>query len=145
MKDTAEQLESRKEVNEFMERMKGHSHAALKFVKSSLFGRPDAELQGWIERGRAWAEVKDTAWYQLQMAQTEHEIRWAQAELETCNTVVVNDLRCYLKALRFVREFILTTERNADIASSILAGRPSALARDTVTFVKNAVVNEERN
>jgi hypothetical protein len=46
----------------------------------------------------------------------------------------------YLKSLRFLNDFILTTRRNADIATGVLASRENAIGRDTATFVRNARV-----
>jgi hypothetical protein len=145
LKDTPEQLESRKQLNEFLEKMHAGVSKIAKGIRSEWFSRPDEELQGWIERGRALAEIRDTMGYRLILAQTDKEILWAQAQLEVCEEHVIVELRVYLRSLRFLKDFILTTEKNADISSSVLAGRPSVLAKDTTTFVKNAVVNEERN
>jgi len=136
---TPEQLESRMAVEEFLEKTKGKIRSIGKVIKSEWFGRPDAELQGWIERGRAIHEIEDTMGFQLITNQTEIEIRWAQEQLEV-GKLDVTELRMYLRSLRFLKEFILTTRRNADVSSSVLAGRPKSIGQDTTTFVKNARV-----
>lgn len=136
---TKEQLESRKTLSEFLERVARPVRNLGAHIKSEWFGRPDDELKGWIERGRAIAEIADTRGYQLIFSALQNEIEWARNALEA-GTKNDTDMRAYLKACRFVKAFILTTERNADIASSVLAGRESAIGRDTATFVKNARV-----
>jgi hypothetical protein len=137
---TPEQLESRKTLAEFIERMGRPFRGLSEKVRSAWFSRPDEELQGWIERGRAISEIEDSLGYKLIMGQTEREIRWAQDQLEVCEESKVGELRLYLRSLRFLNDFILTTRRNADISNSVLAGRSSAIGRDTATFVKNARV-----
>ena len=138
MEPTLEQLESRDQVKKFLDVVGRPARAALKHIKSEWFGRPDEELKGWIDRGRAIAEISDSLGYKLILTQTNKEIEWAKNELEVGSVAVIPELRMYLRALRFFHDFILTTERNADIASSVLAGRPEAIARQTETFVKNA-------
>lgn len=135
---TAEQLASRERVKEFLDRVvKPVSEFSAK-IKSEWFGRPDDELKGWIERGRAIEEIKETLGYRLIITQTNNEIRWAQAQLEVCAEKEVPELRMYLRSLRFLHDFILTTEKNADIAGTVLAGRAGAIGKET--FVRNARV-----
>ncbi len=137
---TEEQLASRKELADFIERMgKPFRHLAGK-IKSDWFGRPDEELKGWIERGRAIAEIEDSMGYKLIVGQTDREIEWAREQLEI-GTERDADIRGYLRALRFVKNFILTTKRDADISSSVLAGREGAIGQEGGSaFVKNARV-----
>ena len=137
---TAEQLESRKQLENFVARMAKPVKMLGEKIKSEWFGRPDVELKGWIERGQAIEEIKETLGYRLIMTQTEREIKWAQAQLEVCPSGDVVDYRCYLRALRFLKDFILTTEKNADIASTVLAGRDKQIGRDS--FTASAVVGE---
>lgn len=115
------------------------------YVRSQWFGRPTGELLGWVERGRALSEIKDSIGYQLIMTQMEKEIHWAQNQLENTKSEELAQFQMYLKSLRFLKDFILTTERNADISSSVLAGRPTRIGIDSHAFVKNAVVEQERN
>lgn len=109
-------------------------HSGIKI--SEWFGRPTEELKGWIERGRAIEEIKAAPGYQLILGTIEAEIDWAQQQLEICKEEMVTETRLYLRALRFVKNFIITTERNADISSSVLAGRPRQIAEDS--FVRSA-------
>ena len=121
---TADQQASRKQVQDFLDRVRKPVREWAAGIKSEWFGRPDKELKDWIEYGRWWNEVKDTRWYQNQLATLDKEIKYAQEELEVGKGLEdVPELRAYLKALRFVRGHILTTERNADISSRVLAGR----------------------
>jgi hypothetical protein len=136
---TKEQLESRKQLSEFIERASRPMRNLGARLKSEWFGRPDDELKGWIERGRAIGEIADTRGYQLIFSTLQKEIEWARNALEA-GTKNDAEIRGYLKGCRFVKDFILTTERNADISSSVLAGRESAIGRDTASFVKNARV-----
>jgi len=140
MPPTQEQLESRKKLADFMEATRNAMRGIAGRVKSALYGRPDDELKGWIERGRALAEIEDSMGYKLIVGQAEREIVWAQQQLEICDESQVRDLRLYLRSLRFLNDFILTTRRNADIASGVLAGREGAIGRDSTQFVKNARV-----
>lgn len=135
---TSEQLESRKQVKDFLDRVAKPIRKFGEKVKSEWFGRPDEELKGWMERGRALAEIQDSLGYRLIMSQTEKEILWAMAKLESCEEKEIIEFRMYLRSLRFLKDFILTTERNADISSSVLAGRESVIGKDS--FVKNARV-----
>jgi hypothetical protein len=137
---TQEQLESRKKLDDFVEAASSTLRKIKGGLKSKWFSRPDDELKGWIERGRAIDEIKDSMGYQLIVTQADREIVWAQQQLEICAESDVRDLRLYLRALRFLHDFILTTERNADIASGVLSGREAAIGRDATTFVKNAQV-----
>lgn len=137
---TEDQLESRKKLAEFIEAANSTFGKIKGGIKSKWFSRPNEELQGWIERGRAINEIKDSMGYQLIVTQADREIVWAQQQLEICDESEVRDLRLYLRALRFLHDFILTTERNADIATGILAGREAAIGKDTTTFIKNATV-----
>lgn len=105
---------------------------------SEWFSRPQEELKGWLERGQAIAEIEGTMGYRLIMTQAENEIRWAQQQLEVCNESLVVELRMYLRSLRFLQDFILTVRKNADISSSVLAGRKDAIGLESHTFVKNA-------
>jgi hypothetical protein len=137
---TEEQIKSREELKAFVDRVSKPIRGMVRNIKSAWFSRPDDELKGWIERGRALNEIADSLGYRLIMTQTEKEISWAQAQLEICETKDVDQLRMYLKALRFLKDFVLTTERNADIASTVLAGREGQIARETMSFVRNARV-----
>jgi len=137
---TEEQIESRKKLADFIEAARGQVRGVAGRMKSAWFSRPDEELKGWAERGRALAEIEDSLGYRLIIAQTEKEIAWAQQQLEICEETQVRDLRLYLRSLRFLNDFILTTRRNADIASEVLAGREGAIGRDAAVFVKNARV-----
>lgn len=136
------QAESRKQLTDFLARVTKPVQRLAKSVKSEWFGRPDKELKDWIDRGRAIAEIQDTLGYRLIMEQTRKEITWAQEQLEIGK---LNDdqLRAYLKALRFVKDFILTTERNADISSKVLAGRAREIERDS--FVRSATNDRSGN
>ena len=140
MKPTQDQIESREEVKTFLDRMKSVGRKISAFTKSEWFGRPDDELKGWIERGRAIHEIEDTMGYQLITRQADIEIRWAQAQLEVCDEAAILELRSYLKALRFLKDFLLTTVKNADISTSVLAQRATSIGRDSHMFVKNARV-----
>ena len=135
---TKDQLDSRQQVTDFLAKMPKRIRALGEHIKSEWFGRPDGELKGWIERGRAIEEIKDTLGYRLIMTQTEKEVRWAQQQLEICPEKEVLELRMYLRSLRFLHDFILTTEKNADVAATVLAGRESAIGKET--FVRNARV-----
>jgi len=115
------------------------------YIRSQWFGRPNEELQGWVERGRAIREIEDSIGYKLIMTQMDKEIRWAQNQLENTKTDELLQFQMYLKSLRFLKDFILTTERNADISSSVLAGRPTRIGIDSHAFVKNAVPQQEQN
>lgn len=133
---TEDQLASRKAVENFLERVARPVRQKLRTVKSEWFGRPDEELKGWVERGRAISEISDSLGYRLIMSQTDKEIEWAKEQLEIGN-LDVTELRMYLRSLRFLKDFVLTTERNADISSKVLAGRAGAIENDTVQFVQN--------
>jgi hypothetical protein len=136
-KPTQEQLASRAEVQSFLDRVKKPVREWAKGIKSEWFGRPDDELKQWIEYGRWWDEVKDTRWYQNQLATLDREIKFAQEELENGKGLEnVAELRSYLKALRFVRGHILTTERNADISSRVLQGRSEEIKS---TFIRGGL------
>lgn len=139
---TQEQLDSRKKLKEFVEAVGGTLRNISSTAKSAWFSRPDDELKGWVERGRAIEEIKDSMGYRLIVTQADKEILWAQQQLEICDESQVRDLRLYLRALRFLKDFLLTTERNADLAAGVLAGRDAAIGRDAVMFVKNARVEE---
>jgi len=136
---TPEQLASRQMLQDFLEKAKPLRKLA-KVIKSEWFGRPDAELKGWIERGRAIAEIKDSMGYRLILSQTDKEIQWAQGRLEICDKEQVMEFQMYLRCLRFFQDFILTTERNADIAGSVLEGRSTEIGRESEAFVRNARV-----
>lgn len=133
---TDDQLASRKSVADFVEAMRPVLDMARK-ARSKLFGRPDTELKEWIRRGSAIEEIKGTEGYQLIAETLDREIEWARDKLELGEE---SDVRAYLKALRFVKGFILTTERNADISSRVLAGRAGQIPK--TMFVKNATVGE---
>lgn len=139
---TEDQIKSREEMAKFLTKMKSATKKIGSVVRSQWFDRPDEELQGWIERGRLLAEVKDSRWIQLQIHTIEQEINWAQQQLEVCKPDDLEELRLYLRSLRFVKGYILTTERNADVSSSVLAGRPSAIAKGTLTFTRNATPDQ---
>lgn len=137
---TKEQLESRAELDSFLKRVQKPIRELARQIKSEWFGRPDDELKGWIERGRAIEEIRDSLGYKLITVQTDKEISWAQAQLEVCEESQLIELRMYLRCLRFLKDFLLTTERNAGISSSVLAGRESQIGREAHAFVKNARV-----
>ncbi len=139
---TDDQIASRKKVAEFIEKVGKPIRKLGSQIKSEWFGRPDKELKGWLERGQAIAEIEASMGYRMIMAQTEKEIRWAQGQLEVCDEKVVVELRMYLRSLRFLEDFILTVRKNADIASTVLAGRESAIGLESHVFVKNARVEE---
>lgn len=142
---TEEQLESRKQVGEFLRKVSAPvSRAVSAITNSAWFGRPPEELEGWVERGRAIKEIEDSMGYRLIMSQTQKEIEWAREQLEL-GKLDGAELRMYLRSLRFLKDFIITTERNADISSSVLAGRPTAIGEDTSTFVKNARTDDASN
>jgi hypothetical protein len=134
---TEEQLASRKELDDFISRVAKRTRKWGQQIKSEWFGRPDKELEGYIQLGAAIKEIEDTRGYRLIMTQTAKEIEWARTQLEL-GTQNDADMRGYLKALRFLKEFILTVERNADISASVLSERPNTIGRDM--FVKNARV-----
>jgi hypothetical protein len=136
---TPEQIASRATLKSFVERMRPKVRRMVGNIKSEWFGRPDEELKGWVERGRAIEEIKDSLGYRLILTQTHKEIAWAQSQLEICDPKDVVDFRCYLRSLRFLQDFILTTEKNADIAGTVLAGREEAIGRESLAFVKSAV------
>lgn len=137
---TTEQLESRKKLADFIaaagEKMRGLAGSA----KSAWFGRPSDELQGWIERGRALSEIEDSIGYRLILDTIGREIDHSQKALEICPEPDVREWRLYLKSLRFIESFILTTKRDADISSSVLAGREGVIGRESHTFIRNARV-----
>jgi hypothetical protein len=143
-----EQLDSRKRLDEFLDKVAKPARQLARRIKSEWFGRPDEELKVWMERGRAIAEIKDSLGYRLIMEQVEKEIIWAQNQLELaprernlkCSSV---ELRCYLKAMRFLQDFILTTERSADISSKVLASRAEEIGRET--FVKGVANDRSGN
>lgn len=136
---TADQLASRQTLTEFIDRVGRPIRRAAKHIKSDWFGRPDAELQGYIELGSAIKEIEDTRGYRLIMGQTEREIEWAREQLEVGKLNGV-ELRMYLRALRFLKEFVLTVQKNADISQSVLSERPAEIGRDL--HVRNATVGE---
>src|SRR5258705_4076613 len=133
---TQEQLDSRKALSDYIKQMSDAGKKIFGGIKSEWFGRPDEELKGWIERGNAIKEIEDTRGYKLIMAQTEKEILWAMAQLEVCEEKQLVEFRMYLRSLRFLKDYILTTERNADISSSVLSGRKGEIGRES--FVRNA-------
>jgi hypothetical protein len=137
---TADQLESRKQLADFI-RAANEKIRSVSGTVSEWFGRPSDELKGWIERGRALAEIEGSMGYRLISATLEKEILHSQQALEICAENQVQDWRMYLKSLRFIQSFILTTRRDADIASGVLAGREGSIGRDSATFVKNARVD----
>lgn len=138
---TEDQLKSRSELEAFMQRVGRTIHALPGKMKSAWFSRPDEELKGWIERGRAISEIEDSLGYRLIRETTEREIEWAREQLEL-GKLDEKDLRGYLKGLRFFKEFILTTNKNADIATGVLAGRDREIGRNTTTFITAAQVRE---
>src|SRR5437899_1028177 len=107
MPPTADQLASRRSLAEFIAKAGKPARDLSARVKSAWFGRPDAELTGWIERGRAIAEIADSLGYRLIIEQTKREIEWAREQLEL-GKLNEGDLRGYLKALRFLQDFIVT-------------------------------------
>lgn len=124
-----------------MQRVGRTIHALPGKMKSAWFSRPDEELKGWIDRGRAISEIEDSLGYRLIRETTEREIEWAREQLEL-GKLDEKDLRGYLKGLRFFKEFILTTNKNADIATGVLAGRDREIGRNTTTFITAAQVRE---
>ena len=138
---TTEQLESRKKLADFIAAAGEKVRGVTSGLRSAWFGRPDEELKGWVERGRALAEIEDSMGYRLILETIGREIEHTQKALEICDEKEVRDWRIYLKSLRFIESFILTTRRDADISSSVLAGREGAIGRESHTFVKNARVS----
>jgi hypothetical protein len=138
MKPTEDQLESRKQLTDFLDRVAKPAKRLAGQIKSEWFGRPDKELEGYIQLGSALKEIEDTRGYKMIMAQTEREVLWAQQQLEVCDEAEVTELRMYLRSLRFLKAFVLTVERNSDISATVLAGRPAAIGKDM--FVRNARV-----
>lgn len=134
---TKEQLDSRQQLKEFVDKVGGTLKKISTKAKSDWFGRPDNELKGWIDRGRAINEIQGSLGYRLIIHQTNQEILWAQQQLEVCDEKQLQELRLYLRSLRFLHDFIITTERNADIATGVLAGRDSAIGKETTVFIKN--------
>ena len=110
---TADQLASRAEVATFLKSVPQKLRAIGENIKSDWFGRPDHELKGWIERGQAIAEIKDSRGYFLIMCTLDNEISWATNELKRKE---VAGLREYLQALEFIKGYVVTTERNAEIS-----------------------------
>ena len=55
---TEDQINSRAEVERFIQRVGRTIHALPGKMKSAWFSRPDDELKGWIERGRAISEIR---------------------------------------------------------------------------------------
>lgn len=135
---TEEQLQSRKRLAEFVQAVGKPLRGLTGTLKSAWFGRPDDELKGWIDRGWALSEIEGSLGYRLIIETVDNEIIWSQQQLEVCDKAAVDELRLYLRALRFIHHFILTTNKNADIATGVLAGRESAIGIDSATFVKNA-------
>jgi len=135
---TQAQIESRQQVQEFLDRVAKPLKNVASKIKSEWFGRPDEELKAWIEKGRAIEEIKDTRGYQMIVSQLEKELEWTTNELDVCPKEVIDQLREYRKGLKFIRAFILTTEKNADLAGSVLAGRAGAITKET--FITNARV-----
>lgn len=135
---TADQLDSRKTLSDFLASVAKPIKKYGDKIKSEWFGRPDEELKGWIERGNAIEEIKDTRGYRLIIAQTEKETAWAMAQLEVCEEKQLVEFRMYLRSLRFLKDYLLTTERNADISSSVLSGREKEIGKES--FVRNARV-----
>lgn len=130
---TEEQLKSRKALDEFVDAMRPLRELASG-VRSKLFGRPEAELKEWRRRGAAIDEISGSEGYRLIVGTVDHEIEWARDQLETREGT---EVRAYLAALRFVKNFILTTQRDADVSSKVLAGRAGEIPR--TTFVASNV------
>jgi len=139
---TPEQLESRKRLADYIEAVGKPMRGLTGKLKSAWFGRPDDELKGWIERGRAISEIEDSLGYKLIMNQVEIETAWALKQMRICDVSKIEEFRMYLRSLEFLTDFILTTNKNANIATSALAGRESAIGMDSATFVKNARVDK---
>lgn len=137
---TDAQLESRNQVKEFLQRVASPLRSLSSTVRSKWFDKTDEELNGWIERGRAISEIKDSLGYKYIMQALDSELNWTQAKFENCDPADMLQLQCCVRSLKFVRDYIISTERKADVSASVLAGRPNAIARDTVTFIKNARV-----
>lgn len=136
------QLASRKRLDEFLDKVAKSTKKLAQHVKSEWFGRPDEELKRMMEYGRAIEEIKDSRGYRLIMTQTEKEIEWAREQLEL-GKLDASELRNYLRSLRFVKAFILTVQRNADISSKVLAGRAEEIGRET--FVKGVANDRSGN
>jgi hypothetical protein len=135
---TQEQLDSRKRLAEFVQAVGKPLRGLANKAKSAWFGRPDDELKGWIERGRAISDIQDSLGYKLIMNQVDLETAWALNQMRICDVSKIEEFRMYLRSMEFLKDFILTTNRNADIATGVLAGRESAIGRDSDTFIKNA-------
>jgi len=131
-----EQVKSRKQLDNFIDAVKPLLDKGREW-KSKWFGRPDAELKALTQAGQAISEIADSMGYRLIWNTVEHEIEWARTQLELAENV---EIRAYLKALRLVQNVVLATQRDADVASKVLAGRVGAIVDERVTFVKNATV-----
>lgn len=136
MKPTPDQLASRSQLSRFVRAMQPIVEA-VRNTKNALFGRPDDELKGWIERGRWIAEIEDSMGFRLITSTLDKEIEWSRDQLEREESI---ETRTYLKALRFVKSFILTTRRDSDISMKVLAARAGAIPEDSRMFVRNARV-----
>lgn len=139
---TADQIKSRNEVKEFLKGLGSTVRKIGSKAKSEWFSRPDDELKGWIERGRAISEISDSMGYRLIMRTVENEIEWARTQLEI-GTENDTEIRAWLKANRLVKNLVLSTNRNADIATGVLAGREAGIGKDTITFIRNARVDQQ--
>ncbi len=137
---TKEQLESRQEVDDFLTRVGKRVHSLV--GRSKWFSRPDSELKAWVERGAMLEEVKDSRWHQLQLRTLEQEIFWAQTELEI-GKLDSDELRAYLRALRFVRNYIADVQKNAEISNDVLQGRVKELEK--VTFISGGMNDRSRH
>lgn len=109
-------------------------------VKESIskwFGRPVKELQGWVQRGQAIEEIKDTLGYQLITRALDNELAYARRCLEVCEQKDVQELQLAIKAFSFVKSYILTVERSAEASLKVLEGRPEAIAKDAMSFLNS--------
>jgi hypothetical protein len=100
------------------------------WAKSAFSGQKDEALKGWIERRNALNEIKDTRGYQLIDSQISRELDWATKELVHASPLEVVQLQSYIKALNVVKNFILTTNKNAEVAAEVLQDRPKQMDLD---------------
>jgi hypothetical protein len=100
------------------------------WAKSAFSGQKDEALKGWIERSNALNEIKDTRGFQLIDSQISRELEWATRELVHASPFEVIELQAYIKALNVVKNFILTTNKSADVAAEVLQSRPKQMDLD---------------
>ena len=92
----------------------------------NLFSRsrpPDSELQAWVKRSQMLAEIEDYPGYKLVMTLLENELNWCQEALEECSQEHLVELQAYSRALRFIRDYVLSTKATGERAYGILVDR----------------------